>query len=211
MDFLALAAQCAPHVHHRTLASLVQVESGFNPYAIGVVNGRLQRQPRSANEAITTAQALAQKGYDFSVGLGQVNRRNFPAQGLTLRSAFEPCRNLQAASAVLSDCYSQALRHYHEQQAALRAAFSCYYSGNFRRGFRPDAPGQVSYVQKVVNSSTAVPTVRVPAIQPAADAPAPATPNPANTKTLDATPRENERTTPSQPLPAWDVFGEFTS
>jgi type IV secretion system protein VirB1 len=51
------------------------------------------------------------------------------------------------------------------EQQALRAAFSCYYSGNFTRGFRPDRQGEPSYVQKVVahalgkQDSTIVPAV----------------------------------------------------
>jgi type IV secretion system protein VirB1 len=50
----------------------------------------------------------------------------------------------------------------------LRAAFSCYYSGNFTRGFRADKAGQPSYVQKVVaNADVQVPPIPVvPAIRP---------------------------------------------
>ena len=37
---------------------VVKVESSFNPYAIGVVGGRLARQPRSLAEALSTARML---------------------------------------------------------------------------------------------------------------------------------------------------------
>lgn len=47
LDFMVLAQQCAPTVAPQTMAAVVQVESSFNPYAIGVVGGRLQRQPKS--------------------------------------------------------------------------------------------------------------------------------------------------------------------
>lgn len=50
LDFMVLAQQCAPTVAPQTMAAVVQVESSFNPYAIGVVGGRLQRQPKSQAE-----------------------------------------------------------------------------------------------------------------------------------------------------------------
>jgi len=53
---------------------VVRVESSGNPYAIGVVGGRLARQPRNLSEAVVTAQMLEQQGYNFSLGIAQVNR-----------------------------------------------------------------------------------------------------------------------------------------
>ena len=44
-SFFALVAVCAPLVHPQTAHALVSVESAFNPHAIGVVAGALQRQP----------------------------------------------------------------------------------------------------------------------------------------------------------------------
>lgn len=155
MDFLALAVQCAPAVHPQTMAAVARVESGFHPFAIGVVGGRLERQPQNKAEAVATAQALAAAGYNFSVGLGQVNRYNLPRFGLTYETAFEPCENLGASSAILAECYERARPQFGDEQSALQAAFSCYYSGNFSTGFRPDFKGQPSYVQKVLNSAGA--------------------------------------------------------
>jgi len=74
MDMLALAQQCAPSVHPQTMAAVVGVESGSNPFAIGVVGGTLVRQPNNLAEATATAQALDRAGYNFSVGIAQVNR-----------------------------------------------------------------------------------------------------------------------------------------
>jgi type IV secretion system protein VirB1 len=50
--FAALALACAPQVHLTTAHALVAVESAFNPWAIGVVGGSLQRQPRHRTEAL---------------------------------------------------------------------------------------------------------------------------------------------------------------
>lgn len=142
LDFLALAQACAPTVHADTLNRIVAIESGFNPNAIGVVGARLARQPRTRTEALVTAEALQAAGHNFSVGLAQVNRQHFVRFGLSLADAFEPCTNLRTGAAILGECFARA-RH-RDEQSALRAAFSCYYSGNFRTGF------DHGYVQKVV-------------------------------------------------------------
>lgn len=141
-SFAALAQTCAPHVDVTTLAALVRVESGFNPYAIGVVGAHLQSQPRSYAEAVATARALAARGYNFSVGLGQVNVRNLARVGESLVTIFEPCRNLRASSAILQQCFARSSAHVAhatrtmDPQRALRDALSCYYSGNFQTGYR---------------------------------------------------------------------------
>lgn len=153
MDFIALAQQCAPSVHPQTMAAVARVESGFNPFAIGVVGGRLVRQPVNKAEAVATAKSLEQNGFNFSMGLGQVNRYNLPKYGLDYETAFEPCENLKVGAAILSECFARAKKTLASDQAALQAAFSCYYSGNFSTGFRSDFQGQPSYVAKVLSSA----------------------------------------------------------
>ncbi len=168
VSFEKLAAECAPAIHPATLKAVVSTESSWNPYAIGVVGGRLERQPRSLAEAVATARALERQGFNFSMGLGQVNRYNLPKYGETYETVFEPCRNLKAGGAILNACFQRAKKTMGDEQSALRAAFSCYYSGNFTRGFRADKVGQPSYVQKVVaNADVQVPPIPVvPAIRP---------------------------------------------
>ncbi|MDR5797991.1 lytic transglycosylase domain-containing protein [Caballeronia sp. LZ008] len=168
LPFDKLAAECAPGVHPTTLKGVVRTESAGNPFVIGVVGGRLERQPRNLAEAVATARELERQGFNFSMGLGQVNRYNLAKYGERYETIFEPCRNLQAGSAILRDCYQRARATIPDDQQALRAAFSCYYSGNFTRGFRPDRAGQRSYVQKVVANATdtAEPIPVVPAVKP---------------------------------------------
>jgi type IV secretion system protein VirB1 len=151
LPFDTMAQQCAPEIHTNTLAHIVQVESGYNPFAIGVVGTRLPRQPRDLREAIATAAWLEGHHYNFSVGLGQINRSNFARYGLTLEAAFDPCRNLQASAAILKDCYVRALQSRHDAQTALRDSFSCYYSGSFTAGY------QAGYVAKVVSGRAGQP------------------------------------------------------
>jgi type IV secretion system protein VirB1 len=176
--FLALALACAPQVHTHTAHALVSVESGFNPWAIGVVGGALVRQPRHRAEALATAKALQAAGWNFSVGLGQINVGNFERLGLTLDAAFEPCTNLAAMQSVLAECFDRARAPAATatatttpaaatptpvDQTALRQALSCYYSGNFATGFRH------GYVRKVVaaaGTSSLVASRAIPPAQP---------------------------------------------
>lgn len=140
----ALAVACAPAVHASTTQALVAVESGFNPNAIGVVGGTLVRQPRNRAEALATATKLQAKGWNYSVGLAQINVRNFQRLGLTAVSALEPCENLRAMQTVLGECFDRAASR--SAQTALRGALSCYYSGNFHTGF------DHGYVRRVVDA-----------------------------------------------------------
>ncbi|MDR0564676.1 MAG: lytic transglycosylase domain-containing protein [Azoarcus sp.] len=154
IELAALVQECAPQVAVPTMVALAQVESAHNPYAIGVVGGQV-RQPQSLEEAVRAAETLEGQGKNFSLGIVQVNRHNLAKYGLDYRTAFEPCRNLAAGAAILAECYGRAKGRYDNTQAALRAALSCYYSGNFLRGFSPDKPGAPSYVDKVVAAAGA--------------------------------------------------------
>ena len=145
--FVALAVACAPQVHVDTASSLVAVESAFNPYAIGVVGGSLDRQPRNRVEALATAGALQAGNWNFSVGLGQINVGNFERLGLNLATAFEPCRNLAAMQEVLRECFDRSALRDTTPQRALRQSLSCYYSGNFTTGFTN------GYVRRVVSAA----------------------------------------------------------
>lgn len=129
---LAVPAEVMQHV--------VSVESSHNPFAIGVVGGQLARQPQNLGEALATVRMLEEKGYNFSVGLAQVNRANLGKYGLdSYEKAFDRCSNLAVGARILSDCYASSGNDWGK-------AFSCYYSGNFVTGYRD------GYVQKIYDS-----------------------------------------------------------
>lgn len=130
MDVMPMLATCAPDVAPATMVRVLHVESSHNPYAIGIVGHRLQRQPQNLQEAVATAQYLQKNGYNFSAGIGQVNYKNFQKTGLDIVKVFEPCANLRASASILNECYERASGRYQYEQHALRAAFSCYYSGS---------------------------------------------------------------------------------
>ena len=129
---LAVPAEVMQHV--------VNVESSHNPYAIGVVGGKLVRQPQNLPEAVATVRMLEKNGYNYSLGVAQVNRANLGKYGLdSYEKAFEYCPNLSAGSQILAQCYASASKDWGK-------AFSCYYSGNFTTGY------QDGYVQRIFNS-----------------------------------------------------------
>ncbi|MDN7179184.1 lytic transglycosylase domain-containing protein [Caballeronia sp. SEWSISQ10-4 2] len=173
IDFITLAQQCAPQVASSTFAAIVRTESEFNPYAIGVVGGRLLRQPTSLDEAIATVRALDVNGWNYSVGLAQVNRSNWPQLGLNRQNAFDPCRNLAAGAAILQECFRLARASHADVQQALRKSLSCYASGDFSTGYR------TGYVQRVVDNAAARLLPTVPAIVPTVS-PVPVVPRDSN-------------------------------
>ena len=131
---LAVPAEVMQHV--------VNVESSRNPFAIGVVGGRLVRQPTNVGEAVATVRMLEERGYNYSLGIAQVNRANLGKFGLdTFEKAFEYCPNVTAGSRILAQCYESAGRNWGK-------AFSCYYSGNFTTGY------EHGYVQRIYDSMT---------------------------------------------------------
>lgn len=185
-EALALAVQCAPAVAPETLLSIVQVESGFQPLAIGV-NGapRVTVKARTRTEAITQAKALIAAGRSVDLGLAQVNSRNLSWLGLSVEAAFDPCRNLAAAAQVLQAGYAP-VSPAEGTQPALQRALSRYNTGHPARGFRN------GYVAKVTRAAAQV----VPALQVGAP--------PEATEPVAA---------PETPPPraAWDVFGEAST
>ena len=119
---------------------VVRVESSHNPFAIGVVGGHLVRQPKNLREALSTVRMLESRGFNFSLGIAQVNRYNLGKFGLdSYEKAFQLCPNLQAGSRILAECYGRSGRDWGK-------SFSCYYSGNFVTGYRH------GYVQKIYAS-----------------------------------------------------------
>lgn len=141
---IELAQRCAPAVHVVTAKAIVQQESGGNPYAIGVVGGRLARQPRSGAEAIATARKLEAEGWNYSIGLTQINRSNFARLGLGIDSGFDPCANLRAMQAVLHECWQRAKQNTFDRRQAISASLACYYSGSLATS------RYSSYVESVV-------------------------------------------------------------
>lgn len=180
---LALAAQCAPAVAPETLLSVVQVESRFEPLAIGV-NGvpRITVEPTSVDDAVAKAAALIKAGRNIDLGLAQINSKNLSWLGLSLADVFEPCTNLSAAARILQDGYGRSDAARVGEQAALKAALSYYNTGHPARGVTN------GYVAKVASAAERI----VPAIGGSGPA-----------SLSDSSPAAAPEIAPS-----WDVFGD---
>lgn len=214
--FSELARTCAPSVHENTMQALVRTESNFNPLAIAVVEETIE-QPSSLMEAVSTAEELVAKGKNISLGLGQINIHNLSAYGLDLESVFDPCKNLNASSAILTDCYNRATGN---EQQALQYALSCYYSGNFKTGFTQDLKGLPTYVDRVKAASlqnTDEATVKIPALDPSVPAPVQLTTTQVKVKTVaktTSTTKHKSTTLTDEPIiskspKTWDAFGDW--
>lgn len=146
ITFQAYAEQCAPQVHHATMSYLVKQESSFNPFAIAVIGGKLERQPETLSEAVATANSLIERGIKFSAGIAQIYVKNWKNLGLNAVTVFDICTNLNAGQKIFVSCHDRAVNKRNANgQAAIELALSCYYSNNFLSGFNE------GYVQKVIN------------------------------------------------------------
>lgn len=115
---------------------IVRQESAGNPYAIGVVNGSLIRQPKNVKEAVATAANLEALGRNYSVGQHQINKQHFKRYGWQLEDAFDACKNAKAGREIFNQCHADAKKAGYSDLESTKAALSCYYSGDFKRGTR---------------------------------------------------------------------------
>ncbi len=109
--FLDLAQQCAPQIATETLAAIVSVESGFQPFAIRINTDRpLAAQPKTRAEAIEAATILISEGHDIDLGLGGINSGNLGRLGLSVSDTFDFCLNIKASASLLEGYYQIALQ-----------------------------------------------------------------------------------------------------
>jgi type IV secretion system protein VirB1 len=132
-----LMVACAPLVSPETGLKVVRHESGGNPYAIGV-NGpyAVRPQPRTKDQAVTTANALLRMPgvKSIDLGLAMINSANLSRLGLRLEDAFDPCANLNAMQRVLLPSYQKWAGVMGVGDSALQAALSEYNTGHPTRG-----------------------------------------------------------------------------
>lgn len=153
------------------MRALIKTESAGNPYILADAGPahlpwskreHLVRtiRPQSAAEAAQIVRNLLAQGHKVAIGLTQVEAGNLPKMGLTIEQVLEPCTNIRTGGQILSQFYARALRKLgtSDPQAALQAALSAYWSGDFVRGFKG------GYVQKVINNAGLAVELKVPSI-----------------------------------------------
>ena len=153
---------CSTMVHVETLHALIQTESSYNPYAIAIVDGApLRKQPQTREEAEMVLDDLEAKGLNYSVGLGQVNKRNFAQYGVTGKQLLDSCTNIKVSEKILSACYTDS------PNKSVAEALSCYYAGNFSYGFVRERKNglDTSYVERVIGNVKDKEEIVVPSIK----------------------------------------------
>lgn len=147
--FLSLAMQCAPSVHPDTIHDITKTESSFNPYAIAEIvpqdGGRsrvVSYNPSDKAKALDIVKEIKKRKNRYSVGIMQITSTNFPVFNVDAETMFNPCDNLRVAEKIIVDCYKRG--------GTLVRMLSCYYSGNFETGQRPEkAFNNTSYIQRI--------------------------------------------------------------
>lgn len=196
----SIIAQCGSGVDPVTTKTVINVESESNPYAIALVNSKEEiKQPKTEEEAVKLANDLEKRKIDFSAGLMQINKRNFKTLGLTNETVFNACNNIEAGTKILKLCYLKAQQadQSKDEQSLIRDAMSCYYSGNFTRGYQSEikktdkgeqkADSYIETVEKKISSNDyVVPRIKKMSSQD-------------NTKSVNSTKK----------TASWDVYNDF--
>ncbi|KXF75926.1 type IV secretion system protein VirB1 [Paramesorhizobium deserti] len=126
--FVDLARICAPIVAAETLAGVVSLESGFQPYAIRINSGQpLLKQPSTRAEAIEIATSRAIKRDDIQLGLGGIGMEGLRKLKLSISDAFDPCLNLQATATLLDGYYRLAVKAGADPKRAEQVMLQSWY------------------------------------------------------------------------------------
>jgi type IV secretion system protein VirB1 len=158
----ALLSSCAPRVGVKTMAGIVEYESGWKPNAIGDNTTRQSYYPATQSDALAIENRLLGLGHNIDVGLGQVNSANFAAYGVTPATVLDPCTNVHTGATILAGNYNDAVQTnwlrrpivtrndiYLQQQYALVHALSAYNTGRFFAGM-----GYAKNVYEIAQSVT---------------------------------------------------------
>ena len=202
--FFTLAQQCAPAIAFDLLAALSAVESGIDPLA--VIDGPKRASVATAGHALAAAVGVTDQGREVGVGLTGISATQLARLGVPLSDAFEPCRNLSAAQAVIEDTYRAA------QQRGLTGGGADRYV--IRSWWRPD--GRFATAEAYADAVTqerakANDHLKHPVRGTGEPRVAAMHPTPANfEKASPPSSLAAEAATPSMREPAapWDVFGQ---
>lgn len=152
----ALYFQCGENVHPDILHAIVKTESSSNPYVIANVSDGESYKFETREEAVAMSAELLENGKTFSAGLMQIYSKNFESYDLNNITVFDNCKNIKAGAKILKKCYLKSVEEFPDNPSDyhLENAMSCYYSGNFKRGFKKDEGLNSSYVERVRSNVT---------------------------------------------------------
>lgn len=141
--------KCYPNVSPTTMYAIIKTESNFNPLALNLNSSgkHLKYQAKNLKQATAWAEYLEKLGYNFDVGLGQINIKNIHKYGYHAKDLFEPCLNLKLAAYILQQNYTKAKSGANNSGSALYMAISAYNTGNYHTGFTN------GYVSRVIKNA----------------------------------------------------------
>ena len=201
--FLDLAQNCAPQVATETIAAVVSVESGFQPFAIRINTDRpLAEQPKTRAEAIESATTLIAEGHDIDLGLGGINSGNLGRLGLSVSDTFDFCLNIKASAALLEGYYQIALQGGATTAQAEAVMLRSYFgNGDASVGEMVSYDKQVlaerERLSSQLNSIEIVEAQALPARERAGGSSA---------ATVDSGPTEKSQQRSQASVPRWDVY-----
>lgn len=126
-----------PESYHEVMRRIVKHESGGMQFAIGVNSKKfkLERQPKSIDEAVQWAEALINAGYSIDMGYAQINSQHikpggkFYKLGITVADLFDPRINLLAGAKIYGDAHNMS-------NGDIVRALSIYNTGHSERGIK---------------------------------------------------------------------------
>ena len=196
--FVDLAQSCAPMVQVDTLASVVSLESRFQPFAVRINSGSpLSAQPASKAEAIEVATSLIAERKDIQLGLGGLGAEELRTLGLSLSDAFDPCLNLKATATLLDGYYRLALRVGADPRRAETVMLQSYYGRD-----DPSVGAMVKYDEQIRRETTRLSGKLASITVAGSDDQAISAEHPKD-QALQARPREVFQT---EQAASWDVF-----
>jgi type IV secretion system protein VirB1 len=134
MDLLSLALLCGPWVAPVTTLSVIDIESGGQPFAIHDNTDGRSYWPSSSAGAQRLAGGLIRAGHSVDLGLMQINYNTwFRSTRVRLDAAFDPCINISFGSTILSAAYARESSLRLPPAEALQRALSVYNSGDAKR------------------------------------------------------------------------------
>lgn len=144
---------CQDLVQPKIIHAIIKNESSFNTTAIAIVGSKKNSTINDLKTAKEKMEKLLVDNKNFSVGLMQVNKFNFNRYNITSDNAFNACKNIKVGASIFNQCYLLAKNKYIDASVSdlNNYAYSCYYSGNFKRGFKVDSDYglKTSYVERI--------------------------------------------------------------
>ena len=135
-DISMYVKDCAPNVAVSTMQAIIKTESKGNPLAININKGfKIRFQPKTLAQAKSWVSYLEKNGYNFDVGIAQINIKNLHKYGYGAVNGLDICTNLKIASSILQNNYNSALIVSNSSNEALQKAISAYNTGNYHSGF----------------------------------------------------------------------------